>query len=173
MDPLYHVGDSIMIKFYKKRLVGNIIAYPTCDFLVHELDNLTGQPSIHNYGIIFEDDRYRNQIYYTNNGEVYAFNTRLMGLTYLYIIQLSTGQTEYTFENHLIPISKELLTRTISGYNIRRKEFNRMIRNDTVAAIALGTKMPLDINRHIASLTLSRKAGGRKKKTRKTRKTRK
>ena len=173
MDPLYHVGDSIMINIRNKRLVGNVIPYPRGDFLLHMKIDLTRQPIIHNYDSIFEDDDNRDRIYTTSDGQIYAFNISNTDYTYLYIIQLSTGQMVYCFEDYLIPFKKELLTRTISEYNGRRKEFNRRIRNDTVAAIALGTKMPLDINRHIASLTLSKKAGGRKRKTRKMRKLRK
>ena len=183
MDPLYHEGDSINI--HKERLVGNIIAYPPGDFLIHEKHALTREPSVVNYDILYEDDEYRNRIYTTSDGQIYAFNISEINYTYLYIIQLSTGENVFCFEDELIPFKKELLTRTISKYNgkrkefhRRRKEFNRRIRDDTVAAIALGTKMPLEINRRIASLTLhplSRNVGGRKKKrkTMKTRKTRK
>ena len=170
MDPLYHEGDSIMINIRNKRLAGNVIPYPNGDFLVHMKSSLTLQPTIFNYDDLYEDDQYRDRIYTTSDGQIYALS---VSDTYLYIIQLSTGQMVQCFEDQLIPFKKELLTRTISEYNGRRKEFNRRIRNDTVAAIALGTKMPLDINRHIASLTLSRKAGGRKRKTRKMRKLRK
>ena len=179
-DPLYHVGDLVIINYDDTHLVGNIIAYPPGDFLIHEKHALTREPSVVNYDILYEDDEYRNRIYTTSDGQIYAFNISEINYTYLYIIQLSTGENVFCFEDELIPFKKELLTRTISKYNgkrkefhRRRKEFNRRIRDDTVAAIALGTKMPLEINRRIASLTLSRNVGGRKRKTRKTRKTRK
>ena len=86
------------------------------------------------------------------------------------IIYISSNTT------NLIGLKKWINTVTDTYLQSRRKR-----RDDTVAAIALGAEMPLDISRRIASLTLhplSRNVGGRKKKrktmkTRKMRKTRK
>ena len=174
MDPLYHEGDSIIINSHLRRLVGKIITYPRSSFPVHKRYDLTLQPTIINFDYLYEDDEYQNRIFTTDDGEIYAFNINETNEMYLYIIQLSTGEMVYCFELDLLPVNRELLTRSINKF----RTFRKKKRDDKVSAIALGTKMPLDINRQIASLTLrriSRKVGGRKKKrkTRKTRKTRK
>ena len=166
MRPLYHVGDSVII--YDIRLDGIVIAYPRGNFFINRIYDFT-LLTLFNYDYLYEDI-YQDQIRTTSDGQIYAY-TGFINNTYVYIMQLSTGELLHPAEYYLIPFNIELITRSINEFRRIRKRK----RDDTVSAIALGTKMPLDINRHIASLTLrpiSRKVGGRKKK-RKTRKTRK
>ena len=178
-EPLYHVGDLVIINFFDIRLVGNVIAFPRGNFLAHGIIDFdsTGTPGesyVSNYDMLYLDRRYRDQIRTTSDGQMYAYYNLMIIEDYDYIIQLSTGEMVQCAEPWLTPFNRELLTRSINKF----RTFRKKKRDDMVSAIALGTKMPLNINRHIASLTLrplSRKVGGRKKKrkTRKTRKTRK
>ena len=172
-DPLYHVGDLVSIDLRDIHLVGNIIAYPRGNFLTHwifhfEPERRREPPYVTNCDSIYHS---MNQIHTTSDGQLYAYYDTETVDTYLYIVQLSTGEMVHCDEEWLAPFNRELLTRSINKF----RKFRKRKRDDTVSAIALGTKMPLNINRHIASLTLrplSSTVGGRKKK-RKTKKTRK
>ena len=173
METFYHVGDSVGIRHYNDLLLGVVIIYPRNGVLIHDDITLTTEPNVFHFDYLYENEQYRDRIATTSDGEIYAFNIHENDADplYMYLIKLDTGETVFGFEQYLIPYQKELLTRTL-------KNFRRKRRDDTVAAIALGAEMPLDISRRIASLTLhplSRNVGGRKKKrkTMKTRKTRK
>ena len=172
-DPLYHVGDLVIINYDDTHLVGNVIAYPRGDFLTHWIVGfkLTGsrrRPYVTNVDSFYQD---MYQIHTTSDDQMYAYFDTDTSDTYVYLVQLPTGEMLQCDEPWLAPFNRELITRSINKF----RTFRKRKRDDTVSAIALGTRMPLNISRNIASLTLrplSRKVGGRKKK-RKTRKTRK
>ena len=134
-EPLYHVGDLVIINFFDIRLVGNVIAFPRGNFLAHGIIDFdsTGTPGesyVSNYDMLYLDRRYRDQIRTTSDGQIYAYYNLIIIEDYDYIIQLSTGEMVQCAEPWLTPFNRELLTRSINKF----RTFRKKKRDDMVSA---------------------------------------
>ena len=172
MEPLYHLGDIVYFNFtiYNRRITGTIVPYPNGNCLIYDERNLRIEPDEINFNYLYTNE-YQNPAY-ISNGEIFVYDAdegfpESDESNKYYLVKLFTGQLVWCIEGDLILFEKEKIRTPLRRYLGKK-------RNGRIAALALNTRLPLDIYGTIASFTshpLSRNVGGRKK-TRKTRKTR-
>ena len=164
MEPLYHLGDIVYLNFtiHNSRITGTIVPYPNGNCLIHDERSLKSRPVEINFSDLYTNE-YQNPAYISNN-EVFVDDADEINKHY--IVKLFTGQLVWCKESDLILFEKEIIRTPLRRYLGKK-------RNERIAALALNTRLPLDIYGTIASFTshpLSKNVGGRKK-TRKTRRT--